>query len=153
MAGLFGENVLARFTGLGRAANNVKSSCADLFRVSTSLFQPSQGVDGRHKAGQDEIGGDVPPFVAARFSPDSPAQARRESSLSGALGATRARHRPLPVKLSNYDFSLIHHHGYSGCWITISTNSRIFPAMAILIPGSGGLIPGSTPHGNLDVRL
>src|SRR5204862_6846943 len=49
--------MFSRFTGLGLAVNNVKSSCADLFRVSTSLFQLLQGVDGRHKAGQDEIGG------------------------------------------------------------------------------------------------
>ena len=28
-----------------------------MIRVSTSWFQPLQGVDGRHKAGQDEIGG------------------------------------------------------------------------------------------------
>ena len=56
-AGLSGENIPARLTGLGLAPNNVQSSCADLFRVSTSLFQPPQGVDGRHKAGQDEIGG------------------------------------------------------------------------------------------------
>src|SRR6266481_7519725 len=67
VAGLYGKKVLARFTGPGLAANNVKSSCADLFRVSASLFQPLQGVDAhgsspwaggpRHEAGQDEIGG------------------------------------------------------------------------------------------------
>jgi hypothetical protein len=49
MAGLSGKKVLARFTGLRLALNNVKSSCADLIRVSTSLFQPLQGVDRRHK--------------------------------------------------------------------------------------------------------
>ena len=43
-------NILAPLTGLGLGANNVQSSCVDLFRVSTSLFQPLQGVDGRHKA-------------------------------------------------------------------------------------------------------
>src|SRR6266446_5023731 len=55
-AGLSGKNVLARLTGPGLAANDLQSSCADLFRLSTPSSQPLQGVDGRHKAGQDEIG-------------------------------------------------------------------------------------------------
>ena len=49
-AGLSGKNVLARLTGPGLAANDLQSSCADLFRVSTPASQPLQGVDGRHKA-------------------------------------------------------------------------------------------------------
>jgi hypothetical protein len=32
-----------------------KSSCADLIRVSTPLFRPLKGVDGRDKPGQDEV--------------------------------------------------------------------------------------------------
>ena len=32
----------------------MKSSCADLIRASTSLFQAPEGVDGRVKPGQDE---------------------------------------------------------------------------------------------------
>src|SRR6266446_3935136 len=55
-AGPSGEIFLPRMTCAGLGGNGFKSSCADLIRVSTSLFQPLQGVDGRHKAGQDEIG-------------------------------------------------------------------------------------------------
>src|SRR5207245_2607567 len=50
--------------------NELKSSCADLIRVSTSLSLPSQGVDAhgsspwaegpRDKPGQDEIGRRTP---------------------------------------------------------------------------------------------
>jgi len=69
---------------LGFAANDFQSSCADLFRVSTSLFARSKAwmptdrspsAEGpRHKAGQRRNWGcDVPPFIAARSSPDSPA--------------------------------------------------------------------------------
>src|SRR5712692_3801411 len=65
-AGLSGENILAMPTCVILPENELKSSCADLIRVSTSLSLPSQGVDAhgsspwaegpRDKPGQDEIG-------------------------------------------------------------------------------------------------
>src|SRR5712691_7854715 len=59
-AGASGEIFLVSWTCAGLAGNNFNSSCADLFRVSTSLPLPSQGVDGRDKPGQDEIAGFFP---------------------------------------------------------------------------------------------
>src|SRR5437660_10446714 len=44
-AGLSGENILAMLTCVILSENELKSSCADLIRVSTSLSLPSQGVD------------------------------------------------------------------------------------------------------------
>ena len=38
---------------------NLKSSCADLIRASTSLFRTLEGVDGRDRPGQDEISGSI----------------------------------------------------------------------------------------------
>jgi len=84
----------ARWTCPGLAANDSQSSCADLFRVPTSGFQPLQGVDahgsspwpegtqheslssGRAKRGpvrrpRRNCKGDFVPVVTARFSPDS----------------------------------------------------------------------------------
>src|SRR5713101_1761211 len=62
-AGLSGENILAMLTCVILPENELKSSCADLIRVSTSLSLPSQGVDAhgsspwaegpRDKPGQD----------------------------------------------------------------------------------------------------
>src|SRR5438876_1161919 len=69
-AGLSGENILAMLTCMILPENELKSSCADLIRVSTSLSLPSQGVDAhgsspwaegpRDKPGQDEIGRRTP---------------------------------------------------------------------------------------------
>src|SRR5690348_16796883 len=51
--------------------NNPQSSCADLIRVSTSLFRLPQGVDGRVKPGQDEIGESISFFLAPRDFPQT----------------------------------------------------------------------------------
>ena len=79
-AGLSGENFLARMTCGGCARSNFNSSCADLIRVSTSLFRPAQGVDGRVETGQDEIG----KAISLLWSPqDFPRTALRESGDPG----------------------------------------------------------------------
>jgi hypothetical protein len=59
----------------GLISNIMKSSCAGLSRVSTSLFPALEGVDGRAKPGQDETGEPIPslslpqnfPRTALRF--------------------------------------------------------------------------------------
>ena len=71
-AGLSGENFSARIASLEFEGSNLKSSCADLIRVSTSLFRAREGVDGRDKPGQDENGGRFPPFPGHKIFPGQP---------------------------------------------------------------------------------
>ena len=58
-AGLSGEIISAMITGVEPTGTDLKSSCADLIRASTSLFRALEGVDGRDKPGQDEISGSI----------------------------------------------------------------------------------------------
>jgi hypothetical protein len=58
-AGLSGEIISATITGVEPTGTDLKSSCADLIRASTSLFRALEGVDGRDKPGQDEISGSI----------------------------------------------------------------------------------------------
>src|SRR5207245_10456487 len=67
-AGLSGKNFLARMTCVGPPGSELKSSCADLIRASTSFSRLSQGVDGRVEPGQDEMGDDFLSLVAPDFS-------------------------------------------------------------------------------------
>src|SRR5271167_1511883 len=54
------EIASTRKTWIRLAGNDLQSSCAGLTRVSTSLFRALEGVDGRTKPGQDEIGEPIP---------------------------------------------------------------------------------------------
>jgi hypothetical protein len=86
-----GQPLLAMPSGIKAFASDplekiFKASCADLFRTSTSLSRPPQGVDAhgtspwaegpRAKPVKAKSGGGFPFLVAARFSPDSPALSR-----------------------------------------------------------------------------
>src|SRR6266702_2090293 len=82
-AGLSGEIISATITGLGLTGIDLKSSCADLIRASTSLFRALEGVDGRAKPGQDEIGGSICSVIRPQ---DFPRTALRESGNPGPQG-------------------------------------------------------------------
>ena len=69
--------------------NELKSSCADLIRVSTSLTRRCQGVDGRNKSGQDEIGQGVPSLHRRKIFPGQLAALGAERV--GVSGETRGR--------------------------------------------------------------
>src|SRR5437762_2222707 len=72
------KNLLAAMTDARCTRNNFNSSCADLIRVSTSLFRPAQGMDGRPKPGQDKIGEATSlPWLPQTFSGQSCASGAR----------------------------------------------------------------------------
>ena len=74
--GLSGEIISAMITGVEPTGTDLKSSCADLIRASTSLFRALEGVDGRDKPGQNEIAGRLAPVCGRRIFPVSPALSR-----------------------------------------------------------------------------
>ena len=75
-AGLSGEIISATITGVEPTGTDLKSSCADLIRASTSLFRALEGVDGRDKPGQNEIAGRLALLCGRRIFPVSPALSR-----------------------------------------------------------------------------
>jgi hypothetical protein len=82
-AGLFGEIISAMITSLDLTGINLKSSCADLIRASTSLFRTLEGVDGRDRPGQDEISGSICSVIRPQ---DFPRTVLRESGNPGCQG-------------------------------------------------------------------
>ena len=78
--GLSGEIISATITGVEPTGTDLKSSCADLIRASTSLFRALEGVDGRDKLGQDEISGSICSVIRPQ---DFPRTALRESGNPG----------------------------------------------------------------------
>ena len=54
----------------------LKSSCADLIRVSTPFFWTLEGVDGRDKPGQDEVSRPISSLIRRQRSPGQPCRKR-----------------------------------------------------------------------------
>src|SRR5260370_40315332 len=65
--GCQGKIFLARMTGWVLGGINLKSSCADLIRASTSLLRALEGVDGRAKPGQDEVSRPISSLIRPQF--------------------------------------------------------------------------------------
>jgi hypothetical protein len=96
-AGLSGEIISTTITGLGLTAIDLKSSCADLFRASTSLFQAFEehGWPGQARPRRNPRV-DLLRYAAARFSPDSPAGYGRRRSAQRAVSVMFNRMLRMP---------------------------------------------------------
>ena len=91
-AGLSGEIISATITGLELIRSALRSSCADLIRASTSLFQALEGVDAhgtgpwaegpQDKPGQDEIRRSTCAVMRRKICPGQPCRGcgRRRSA-------------------------------------------------------------------------